>query len=43
MQKQLLDDKNKEEENPVIPELKKKIHQMELTLDELRKTQEKKI
>lgn len=43
MQKQLQEDKNKEEENAVIPELKKKIHQMELTLDELRKEQEKKI
>jgi len=27
----------------VIPELKKKIHQMELSLEELRKEQEKKI
>lgn len=38
-----MEDKSKEEENAVIPELKKKIHQMELTLDELRKEQEKKI
>lgn len=43
MQKQLQDDKTKEEENAVIPELKKKIHQMELSLEELRKEQEKKI